>query len=136
MRIAFVALNAPGHLNPTTALARQLHSRSHEVVLISLPDAEPYVRASGLEFLSYFEEAFLPADSGKEIRRRLSVVQGLDGVRFITETVAFMMEAVLGSLPAALATVQPDAVVLDTNQYYAELIPMRLGLPYVQFSNP
>jgi zeaxanthin glucosyltransferase len=135
MRIAFVALNAPGHLNPTTALARQLHSRSHEVVLISLPDAEPYVRAAGLEFLPYCEEAFLAADSGKEIRRQLSVVQGLDGVRFIIETVAFMMEAVLGSLPAALATVQPDAVVLDTNQYYAELIPMRLGLPYVHISN-
>jgi hypothetical protein len=47
MRIAFVALPAPGHLNPTTALARQLQSRNHEVVLISLPDPEPYVRAAG-----------------------------------------------------------------------------------------
>jgi len=43
MRIAFVALSAAGHLNPTTALARQLQSRNHEVVVISLPDAEPYV---------------------------------------------------------------------------------------------
>ena len=51
MRIVFVALSAPGHLNPTTALARQLHSRNHEVVLISLPDAEPYIRAAGLAFL-------------------------------------------------------------------------------------
>ena len=135
MRIAFVALNAPGHLNPTTALARQLQSRNHEVVVISLPDAEPYVRAAGLEFFPYCEEAFLAADSGKEIRRRLSVVQGLDGVRLIVESVAFMMEAVLGSLPAALATVRADAVVLDTNQYYAELIPMSLGLPYVHISN-
>jgi zeaxanthin glucosyltransferase len=66
MRIAFVALNAPGHLNPTTALARQLQSRNHEVVIISLPDAEPYVCAAGLAFLPYCEEAFLAADSGKE----------------------------------------------------------------------
>ena len=106
MRIAFVALNAPGHLNPTTALARQLQSRNHEVVVISLPDAEPYVCAAGLEFFPYCEEAFLAADSGKEIRRRLSVVQGLDGVRLIVESVAFMLEAVLGSLPAALEQTQ------------------------------
>jgi hypothetical protein len=36
----------------------------------------------------------------------LSVVQGLDGVRLIVESVAFMMEAVLGSLPAALEQTQ------------------------------
>jgi hypothetical protein len=34
----------------------------------------------------------------------------------------------LTSLPATLATVRAEAVVLDTNQYYAELIPMSLGL--------
>jgi MGT family glycosyltransferase len=135
MKIAFVALSAPGHLNPTTALARQLRSRNHEVVLISLPNAEPYVRAAGLEFLPYCEEAFSAADSAKEITRQLSVIQGEDGVRFIIEVTGQMMAAALSSLPAALATARADAVVLDTSQHYAELIPMRLGLPYVHVSN-
>jgi zeaxanthin glucosyltransferase len=58
MRIAFVALRALGHLNPTTALARQLQSRNHEVVVISLPDAEPYVSAAGFAFIPYCEAAF------------------------------------------------------------------------------
>ncbi|HXM26065.1 MAG TPA: hypothetical protein VN957_08570 [Chthoniobacterales bacterium] len=58
MRIAFVALSAPGHLNPTTALARQLQSRDHDVIVISLPDAEPYVRAAGLAFLPYCENVY------------------------------------------------------------------------------
>lgn len=137
MRIAFVALSAPGHLNPTTALARQLQSRNHEVVVISLPDAEPYVRAAGLAFFPYCEAAFLSADSShKEIRRQLSVIQGMDGVRFIIEALGHqMMEAALSSLPAALDTTQADAVVLDTNQHYVELIPLSLGLPYVHISN-
>jgi zeaxanthin glucosyltransferase len=60
MKIAFVALSAPGHLNPTTALARQLQSRNHDVIVISLPDAEPYVRAAGLEFLPYCENVYSP----------------------------------------------------------------------------
>jgi len=58
MRIAFVALSAPGHLNPTTALTRQLQSRDHDVIVISLPDAEPYVRAAGLAFLPYCENVY------------------------------------------------------------------------------
>ena len=136
MRIAFVALSAPGHLYPTTALARQLQSRNHDVVIISLPDAEPYVSAAGLAFLPYCESAFFSAGgSGNEIRRQLSILQGEDGVRFAIEALGRMMEAVLSSLPAALATAGADAVVLDTYQYYVELIPMSLGLPYVHVSN-
>jgi MGT family glycosyltransferase len=137
MRIAFVALSAQGHLNPTTALARQLQSRNHEVVVISLPNAEPYVRAGGLAFLPYCENAFFSAGSARqEIRRQLSLIQGEDGVRFIIEALGrHMMEAASNSLPAALATARADAVVVDANQYYVELIPLSLGLPYVHISN-
>jgi MGT family glycosyltransferase len=137
MRIAFVALSAQGHLNPTTALARQLQSRNHEVVVISLPNAEPYVRAGGLAFLPYCENAFFSAGRARqEIRRQLSLIQGEDGVRFIIEALGrHMMEAASNSLPAALATARADAVVVDANQYYVELIPLSLGLPYVHISN-
>jgi zeaxanthin glucosyltransferase len=134
MRIAFVALSAPGHLNPTTALARQLQSRNHDVVVISLPDAEPYVSAAGLAFLPYCENAF-SAGSANEIRRRFSELQGEDGVRFTIEALGHMMVAVLGSLPAALATAGAEAAVLDAHQHYVEVIPISLGLPYVHVSN-
>src|SRR6516162_6567935 len=134
MRIAFVPLPAPGHLNPTTALARQLQSRNHEVVVISLPDAEPYVSAAGLAFIPYCEAAF-STGAANEIRRQMSELEGEDRVRFTVEAQGHMMEAVLSSLPAALATAGADAVVLDTYQFYVELIPMSLGLPYVHVSN-
>ncbi|HTD16476.1 MAG TPA: hypothetical protein VK673_14935 [Chthoniobacterales bacterium] len=134
MRIAFVALSAPGHLNPTTALARQLQSRNHDVVVISLPDAEPYVSAAGLAFIPYCEAAF-SAGAANEIRRQMSELQGEDGVRFIIGALGQMMGAALSSLPPALATARTEAVVLDANQYYVEVIPMSLGLPYVHVSN-
>jgi NAD(P)-dependent dehydrogenase (short-subunit alcohol dehydrogenase family) len=34
MKIGFICLNLPGHLNPMTALARQLQGRNHEVVFL------------------------------------------------------------------------------------------------------
>jgi zeaxanthin glucosyltransferase len=134
MRIAFVAFSAPGHLNPTTALARQLQSRNHDVVVISLPDAEPYVSAAGLAFLPYCETAF-STGAANEIRRQMSELQGEDCVRFTIDALGQMMGAALSSLPAALAAARAEAVVLDTYQYYVELIPMSLGLPYVHVSN-
>ena len=34
MKLGFISLNLPGHLNPMTALARQLQARNHEVVFL------------------------------------------------------------------------------------------------------
>jgi zeaxanthin glucosyltransferase len=134
MKIAFVALSAPGHLNPTTALARQLQSRNHDVIVISLPDAEPYVRAAGLEFLPYCENVYSP-NSTNEVRRQMSKLQGKDALRFTIEALGGLMEVTLNSLPAKLAAAGVDAVILDTYQFYVELIPMSFGLPYVHVSN-
>ena len=66
----------------------------------------------------------------------MSVIQGMDGVRFIIEALGTqMMVAALNSLPAALATARADAVVVDSHQHYVELIPLSLGLPYIHLSN-
>jgi zeaxanthin glucosyltransferase len=34
MKLGFICLNLPGHLNPMTALARHLQARNHEVVFL------------------------------------------------------------------------------------------------------
>jgi UDP:flavonoid glycosyltransferase YjiC (YdhE family) len=51
MRIAFLSPPVQGRLNPMTALARQLQSRNHDVVFMTLLDAEPAVHAAGLPFV-------------------------------------------------------------------------------------
>ena len=50
MKIGFLSLPLFGHLNPMTALARKLQSRGNEVVFITVPDAEPVLRAANLNF--------------------------------------------------------------------------------------
>ena len=44
MRVAFLSLPVPGHLNPMTALARTFQAGGHEVVFLSLPDVAPFVQ--------------------------------------------------------------------------------------------
>jgi hypothetical protein len=48
MKIGFISPYVPGHLNPMTALARQLQSRNHEVVFITSRLVEPFIRSIGL----------------------------------------------------------------------------------------
>src|SRR5580692_9902649 len=43
MKIAFLGVRVPGHLNPMTTLARKLKGRGHDVVFRSMPDTEPFV---------------------------------------------------------------------------------------------
>ena len=54
MRIGFLSLPVPGHLNPMTTLARKLQSRGHDVVFISLVDTAPFVEAAELSFVTLF----------------------------------------------------------------------------------
>jgi UDP:flavonoid glycosyltransferase YjiC (YdhE family) len=53
MKLGFICLNLPGHLNPMTALARRLQDRNHDVVLryssgwrTPTPESERMRRAS------------------------------------------------------------------------------------------
>jgi hypothetical protein len=47
MKLGFICPNVPGHLNPMTALARQLQARQHDVVFLYSSGATglPFVRS-------------------------------------------------------------------------------------------
>src|SRR5499427_5526961 len=135
MRIGFLSLPVPGHLNPMTALARKLQTRGHDVVFISLTDVAPFVEAAGLPFVPCSEEAY-PAGSASKLVRRLSELSGEEALNF---TINAMMKgytaSLFESLPDTLSKAGVDAIVLDQYQPYVELIPMHLRMPFVHVSN-
>jgi zeaxanthin glucosyltransferase len=135
MRIGFLSLPVPGHLNPMTTLARKLQSRGHDVVFISLVDTAPFVEAAGLPFVAC-SEAVYPAGSIGTFVRRLSELSGEDALHFTVNT---MMKgyttSLFGSLPNILSKAGVDGIVLDQYQPYVELIPMHLRMPFVHVSN-
>ena len=135
MRIGFLSLPVPGHLNPMTTLARTLQSRGHDVVFMSLADVAPCVEAAGLPFVPCAEAAY-PAGSLGTLVRRLSALSGEEALHF---TVNAMMKgytaSLFASLPDTLAKAGVDGIVLDQYQPYVELIPMHLRMPFVHVSN-
>jgi zeaxanthin glucosyltransferase len=120
MKLGFICLNLPGHLNPMTALARHLQARDHEVVFLYSS------RANGLPCVpGNIRDPF------NENRPEASKLQGEDALAFLGGLVVQRTEAMLESMPDMLEATGVDALIIDPIQFYAELGPMKLGMPYI-----
>src|SRR6516165_9751411 len=123
MKLGFICPNLPGHLNPLTALARHLQARDHEVVFLYSSGA------AGLPFIPGPEK-----DQFRENLPEVSRLQGDDAVKFSLRMLMTQTETILKSLPAMVESNGIDALVLDTVQFYAELGPIQLDMPYIQMA--
>jgi zeaxanthin glucosyltransferase len=135
MKIGFLSLPLFGHLNPMTALARKLQSRGNEIVFITVPDAEPILRAANLNFVTFGEEEY-PAGS---IARSWSSVAKLHGEEVVRhsmrELTPGLLKAAFAHLPRKIVETGVEALVLDTVYFYVELVAMHLKIPYVHIWN-
>jgi zeaxanthin glucosyltransferase len=120
MKLGFICLNLPGHLNPMTALARQLQGRNHEVVFLYSSSANGLPCVPGDD-----------RDPVNENRPEVSKLQGDDALGFAIGQLMQRTEAMLKSMPAMLEATAVDALIIDPIQFYAELAPMNLGIPYI-----
>jgi len=121
MKLGFICPNLPGHLNPMTALARHLQARNHEIV---------FLYSSGAAGLP-----FIPGPENDPLRENLpevSKLHGVEAVKFSLRVLMTQTETILKSLPVMVKANGIDALVLDTVQFYAELGPIQLGMPYIQ----
>lgn len=134
MKIGFVSLPVAGHFNPMSALARQLQSRNHDVVVLSLPLVEPLAHAANLSFIPFGAKEF-PDQASVEIISTLSRLKGEEGLQFTVEVIAEMMKVKWRELPKLLSANGIDALVLDNYDFYVEVVPMRLAMPYAVLSN-
>ncbi len=134
MKIAFLGVRVPGHLNPMTTLARKLKARGHDVAFLSVPDTEPFVRAAELLFIPFCENDFPVGSLAKSVAA-LSKLQGQAALEMAIKSVANTMESAFRNLPRTLRDTNVDALVLDESQRGLGAVPLHLGMPYVHVSN-
>jgi len=123
MTLGFICPQAPGHLNPLTALARQLLARNHDVVFLYSSGA------AGLPFVPGPDK-----DDTDETIAEVSTLQGEEAFKFTISWLVAQAEMILKSLPAIVRANRIDALVIDGTQFYAELGAMQLGMPYIHVS--
>ena len=126
MKLGFICPNVPGHLNPMTALARQLQSRNHDVVFLYSSGG------AGLPFVPADEQ-----DHINENRPAVSKMQGEDALQFSVRMVMAQTEMILKSLPATVMATGVDALLIDTVQFYESgfpMVPINRRATYLRFN--
>ena len=135
MKLGFVSMPLSGHLNPMTALARQLQSRGNEVVLFGVPDVEPFACAAGLDFVPYGETEY-PLGSIDKIFSSVAQLHGFEVVRHTcTALTPDLTRVTFNYLADKLAMTGVEAVVIDTIHFFIELVPLSMSIPYVHIWN-
>ena len=102
MKIGFLSLPLSGHLNPMTALARNLQSRGNEVVFFGVPDVESAIRAAGITYVPVCEKVCPPGSLAK-IYEPISRKYGQEVIRYqLSEISPDHLRVMLEHLPQKL----------------------------------
>lgn len=121
MKLGFICMNVPGHLNPNATLARHLQARNHEVVFIhSSPPGLPSIAPE--------------KDHFSKVRPDVSTMRGEEAVETSIRALMDRTESILKSLPVIVRTHGLQALIIDDVQFYAQLGAIQLGLPYIGVS--
>ena len=120
---------ANGHLNPMTALGRELQRRGHRVTVFGILDAEPNVLAAGLEFWAISESEF-PAGTMARLFIELGKKNGLDAFRYSISLFKELTAQLLQDLPTAIKEAGVEAMLVDQSAS-AGSVPEYLGIPFV-----
>ena len=101
MKIGFICPDAPGHVNPMTALARHVVARNNEVVFLYSSGAR------GLPYIPYEDDEFQAA------LNEVSKKQGKDALQFAMHVVMAQTEMIMKSLPRIVQDNKIEALVID-----------------------
>ncbi len=135
MKIGFLSMPLTGHLHPMTALGRKMQGRGHEVTFFGLPDAARIVHSAGLDFVPFGEEQY-PVGTTPAMYAHLATLKGEDVVRYSSQEMhPKRTKITLEQLPERLVRKGVDALVIDTIHFFAELVPMKMGIPYAHIWN-
>lgn len=119
-----------GHLNPLAALGRELQRRGHRVTVFQMPDLEPKIRQSGLEFWEIGSSDH-PLGSLPRSIETLGQLSALAALRFALSQIQKTTVMFARDLPPALHQAQVEALIVDQSEPIGAAIAEYLDLPFV-----
>ncbi len=133
-RLGLVVPPISGHLNPALSVARELKDRGHSITYFGLPDAGSRVRAAGIGFHPICETMH-PVGTVPAWMRRQGELTGIAGIHWILKCLQHENLGYMRDLPAALASTETDALLVDQISYGAASVAQHFNLPYVTLCN-
>jgi MGT family glycosyltransferase len=122
--IAMVSIPAPGHVNPSLEIIRELVARGHRVTYANDPSYEDILRDAGAEPVPY--DTTLPVHGNDDAWGR----DAIDALRlFLDDAIAMLPQ-----LRAAYDADRPDLFLYDIAGSPARILGAQWGIPAVQLS--
>jgi UDP:flavonoid glycosyltransferase YjiC (YdhE family) len=131
-RLGAFCFPGTGHINPLTALARELERRGHKVIIFGIADTEARVRAAGIEFRLIGAQNY-PPGTLQRLDQRLGQLSGLATFRFTVERVKNTASMILRDGPDTARAANLDALLIDEADM-AGSIAEHLRLPFVSLA--
>lgn len=103
---------ANGHLNPMTALGRELQKRGHRVTLIGVLDAQPNALAAGLEFWA-IATTESPLGTTAQSLAQLGKLNGIAAFRYTISLFQQATALLLRDAPTVIQQAGIEALLVD-----------------------
>ena len=124
MRVLIAALGSRGDVQPVLALALALRARGHDATVYAPPDFESWSREIGVPFLS-------SARSAQEVLTEHAAAMGSHPVRVMRLIKAIIAREVPGWFERTLEAARACDVIVTANQFAAQSVAEKLGIPCV-----
>jgi len=121
---------ATGHLNPMTALGRELQRRGHRVTLVGILDAQANALAAGLEFSPILESEY-PLGSTAESLAQLGELNGLAALRYTIKLFQRSATLFLQNAPQSIEKIGIEALLIDEGFFAGSTVAELLKLPFI-----
>ena len=123
-----------GHINPFSALGRELIARGHRVTFFQMLDLEEKICAEGIGFHPIGQSDH-PAGSLRRTLDELGRRKGLAALRFTIRAVARSTVMVCRDAPAAIRDAGVEALLVDQMEPAGGAVAEHLGLPFITICN-
>lgn len=124
----------PGHLNPLSALGRELQSRGHRATILQISDLETKVRSEGLEFYPIGQKIYQPGSLAASFKQ-LTQYSEIEALRYSVGFCRHITEIICQDAPAAIQTLGIEALLVDQLEPVGQSVAQALDLPFVCISS-
>lgn len=123
-----------GHLNPLSALGRELKSRGHRVTVLQISDLAFKVCSEGLEFYPIGQTLYQPGSLAASFEQ-LTKLSEIEALRYSVDFCRHMTEIICQDAPTAIQTAGIEALLVDQLEPVGQSVAQFLNLPFICISS-
>ncbi|MFB2920888.1 glycosyltransferase [Aerosakkonema funiforme] len=124
----------PGHINPLSALGRELQIRGHRVTFLQISDLEFKIRSEGVDFYPIGQSIYRPGLLA-ETFQNLAKLSEIEALRYSVNFCQMVTEIICQDAPKAIKATGIEAVLVDQLEPAGETIAQYLNLPFICISS-